>query len=141
MTEEVEQKILKAVALGVWPDRAAEMHGISKGTMRAHRKRNPNFATSVKEAEAKAEASFLGKILRHTDKQWTAAAWMLERRWPERWAKRDAPPAPPKVNADGESPAVLALLQAAETMPGLRIEVSRKPVPADDPPAAPAVVA
>ncbi len=25
------------------------------------------------------------------DKQWTAAAWMLERRFPERYAKREMP--------------------------------------------------
>ena len=32
---------------------------------------------------------FLGRIIGHTEKQWTAAAWILERRWPERWAKRE----------------------------------------------------
>lgn len=89
MTEEAKQKILKAVRLGVWPDRAAQMHGIAAGTMRKERKRDAEFATAMKEAEATAETATLSKILRHTDKQWTAAAWMLERRWPKRWAKRD----------------------------------------------------
>lgn len=91
MTDEAKAKIVKAVRLGLWPDRAAEMHGISKSTFRNERKRDDEFATAIKEAEAQAEASVHGKILRHMDDQWTACAWMLERRWPERWAKREQP--------------------------------------------------
>lgn len=89
MTAEAKAKICKAVRLGIWPDRAAEMHGIRAGTMRKERKRDPEFATALKEAEAHAESAIYGKILRHMDGQWTACAWMLERRWPERWARRD----------------------------------------------------
>jgi transposase len=89
MTEEAKAKIVKTVRLGVWPDRAAEMHGIRPGTMRKERKRDAEFATAIKRAEAEAEAAVHSNILRHMDKQWTAAAWMLERRWPERWAKRE----------------------------------------------------
>lgn len=91
MTDEIKAKIVKAVRLGLWPDRAAEMHGVNKGTFRNERKRDEQFATAIKEAEAQAEASVHGKILRHMDDQWTACAWMLERRWPERWAKREQP--------------------------------------------------
>jgi len=91
MTEENIERILTAVRLGMYPDRAAEMHGISKSTMRMHKKAHPEFLTAIKEAEAHAESTFLGKIYRHMDDQWTACAWMLERRWPERWAKREAP--------------------------------------------------
>jgi len=89
MTADAKAKIIKAVRLGLWPDRAAEMHGIRPSTMRAERRRDDEFATAIKEAEAQAEASVHGKILRHMDKQWTACAWMLERRWPQRWAKRE----------------------------------------------------
>jgi len=92
MTPEAEQKILDAVRLGMWPDRAAEMHGIAKSTMRMHKKRNPHFVTAIKKAEAEAESGVHGRMLRHLDDQWTACAWMLERRWPERWAKRELPP-------------------------------------------------
>ena len=89
MTDEAKAKIVKAVRLGLWPDRAAEMHGIKPGTMRKERKLDEEFSTALKEAEAQAEASVHGKMLRHMDKQWTACAWMLERRWPQRWAKRE----------------------------------------------------
>jgi hypothetical protein len=89
MTPENIEAILRTVRLGVWPDRAAEMHGIAKGTLRSHRKRDPAFATALKKAEADAEAAIHSKILRHMDRQWTAAAWMLERRWPSRWRKHE----------------------------------------------------
>jgi hypothetical protein len=91
MTEEVIDKILRTIGLGVWPDRAAQMHGVSGASLRSHKARHAEFATLIEKAEAKAESSIHGKILRHMDKQWTAAAWMLERRFPERYAKRDMP--------------------------------------------------
>jgi transposase len=89
MTDDKIEAILRTVRLGLHPDRAAMAHGVSPGTVRSHKKRHPEFATAIKEAEAAAEQGFLGRILKHTEKQWTAAAWMLERRWPERWAKRE----------------------------------------------------
>ena len=89
MTPEVEAKIVHAISLGMYPDRAAEMHGIAKSTMRSHRARHPEFASMIKEAEAKAESGFISSILLHSEKQWTACAWLLERRFPKRWAKRD----------------------------------------------------
>lgn len=89
MTPEVVDAILRAVGLGLWPDRAAQMNGIPPTTMRSMRKRDPAFASALEKAEAKAEANIHSRILRHMDKQWTACAWMLERRWPERYAKRE----------------------------------------------------
>lgn len=89
MTKEMEDAIIKTVKLGLHPDRAADAHGISSSTMRNRKARDPTFATRIKEAESGAERGFLGRIIGHTEKQWTAAAWILERRWPERWAKRE----------------------------------------------------
>lgn len=89
MTKENVEAILRAVRLGVWPNRAAEMNGVSAVAMRKHKERHPAFVTAIKKAEAEAESSVHGKVLRHMDKQWTACAWMLERRWPERWARKD----------------------------------------------------
>lgn len=89
MTEETIEAILRTIRLGLHPERAAAAHGVRPSTMRSHRKRHPEFASAIKEAEAEAEQGYLSRILKHTDRQWTAAAWVLERRWPERWAKRD----------------------------------------------------
>lgn len=89
VTAEIEDAILRTVRLGLHADRAAQAHAVSPSTLRAHRRRNPDFATRLKEAEAAAEQTFLSRILQHTERQWTAAAWMLERRWPQRWRRRD----------------------------------------------------
>lgn len=89
MTEETCAAILKTIKLGLHPDRAAESHGVSSSTLGMHKRRNPDFVRRIKEAESGAERGFLGRIIGHTEKQWTAAAWILERRWPERWAKRE----------------------------------------------------
>lgn len=99
MTEENITAILRAISVGLHPDRAAEAAGVPAGTFRAHKTRDKAFAARVKEAIAKAEESYLGRILLHTEKQWTACAWILERRWPERWAKREPKEPPTKDDA------------------------------------------
>jgi len=99
MTEENIKAILRAISVGLHPDRAAEAAGVPAGTFRKHKTRDKAFAALIKEAIAKAEESYLGRILMHTDKQWTACAWILERRWPERWAKREIKEPPTKDDA------------------------------------------
>ncbi len=89
MTPAVEDKILKTIRLGLHPERAAQAHGVTPSTMRAHRRRHPEFATRIKEAEAASEASFLGRIIKHSEKNWTASAWIMERRWGERWGRNE----------------------------------------------------
>lgn len=89
MTPDNCEAVLRNVRFGLHPDRAAQAAGISASTMRAHKRRHPEFATALKEAAAQAEQHFLSRILRHSESQWTAAAWMLERRFPERWRKRE----------------------------------------------------
>lgn len=99
MTPDKIEAILRAVRVGLHPERAAEAAGVPAAAMRMHKKRNPEFVTQIKEAMAKAEESYLGRILLHTEKQWTACAWILERRWPERWAKREVQPPPNRDDA------------------------------------------
>lgn len=111
MTPDVCDAILRAIRLGLHADRAAAASGIKPSTMRAHKQRHPEFASAVKEAEAVAERGFLSRLLQHTDKQWTACAWMLERRWPERWAKRDRV----EVSTTGEAQQLLQNLQAMKS--------------------------
>jgi hypothetical protein len=89
MTDANIEAILRGVRLGLHPERAAQAAGVALGAYRMHKRRDPEFVMRIKEAEAMAEQGFLSRILKHTEKQWTAAAWMLERRWPERWRKRE----------------------------------------------------
>ena len=89
MTPETVAAIVAMVEQGLPPDRAARACGVAGSTLRSRRQRDPDFATAIKRAEAVAEGSFFGRILRHADRNWTAAAWILERRWPDRWRKRE----------------------------------------------------
>lgn len=108
ITDEVQEAILRTIRLGLHPDRAAMAHGISSATMRSFKRRHPEFAKLMKEAEAAAEENYLSRLMLHTDKQWTACAWILERRFPERWAKRDQI----EVSTKGEAQQLLDNLQA-----------------------------
>lgn len=120
MTDENIAKILRTVALGIWPDRAAQMHGISPEAMRVHKHRHPEFVTALEKAEADAESSIHGKILRHMDKQWTACAWMLERRWPSRWKKE------PDVQVNVEQKVEVDASGPPEPDPGHLVEYASK---------------
>ena len=45
------------------------------------------FAIAVEQAKADAEAILVKRISNAAADDWKAAAWLLERKWPERWTK------------------------------------------------------
>jgi transposase len=47
---------------------------------------------AVSLAEATAEADCVMQIKKAALTSWFAAAWLLERKWPERWGRREVPP-------------------------------------------------
>jgi hypothetical protein len=111
MTDTGIEAILRGIRLGLHPERAAQAAGVSVAAFKAWKRRHPEFVSSIKEAEATAEQGFLARLLRHTEKQWTACAWMLERRWPERWSKREHV----EVSTKGEAEQLLSDLAAIRT--------------------------
>lgn len=46
-----------------------------------------DYFEAIKRAIDYSEASIITQIKAHGKKQWTALAWLAERRWPKRWAK------------------------------------------------------
>lgn len=56
------------------------------------------FFRRICKAEAKAEMKDLEKLKAHQKYDWRSSAWLLERRWPEHWARRDAIKAELKIN-------------------------------------------
>jgi hypothetical protein len=112
MTPEVIETILRHVELGIWPERAARLAGIDGAAMRKHKERHPQFVTDLEKAEAKAEASLHGRMLRAMEDNWTAVAWMLERRFPARYAKQD-----PKVIVHNEATAQAGIAQVGPPVP------------------------
>lgn len=82
-----EDLILKMLRVGVPRSTAVEAGEISVPTFHKWIKKDENeFAARVAAAEADAEYSLVSKIVKQAGYSWRAAAWILERRWPEHWA-------------------------------------------------------
>jgi hypothetical protein len=87
---EIIDKILNAIAVGAPFTHACNYAGISFETFNEWRKGKPEFSEQVKEAEGKAVIGWLARIEQAAKEgNWTAAAWKLERRFPEDFGRRD----------------------------------------------------
>ena len=97
----VEECILMALRRGSFPSTAAEAAGVPKQTFsdwmrkgaRQRRGIYKEFYERVLEAMAEGEIRALGKVQAAADRDWKAAAWLLERRFRARWARQTDPPA------------------------------------------------
>jgi AcrR family transcriptional regulator len=88
--------VVALVRKGNYIEVAAAASGISKPTFYKWLHDGANakvdclarqFSNAIEKAEAEAEQSGLARIARAKD--WTATAWRLERRHPERWGRRE----------------------------------------------------
>lgn len=93
-----QSKILEAVREGLPYTTACALAGIHYSTFAEWKlkgEQDPesvyaDFAMAVKEAEAEAEAANVKRIRSAADNgQWQAAAWILERRHPDKWGRTD----------------------------------------------------
>lgn len=94
LTLEVRTKLLQALVAGNQYRPACAFAGIHYHTFLNWMKQGEaatkgefvDFLDSVQRAVAQGEIASVAKIKRAEDEDWRAAAWMLERRHPERWA-------------------------------------------------------
>lgn len=92
-----QEAVLELVRQGVTHKQAALQAGISESTFYLWRKKGREarsgqyreFVDALEVAEAKAEAGLTLQMRVHATKDWRAAAFMLERRFPDRWKKRE----------------------------------------------------
>lgn len=94
LTPEVQEAICKALRAGNYLEQAASAGGIHRDTLRSWMQRGATgeepfaeFLGAVKEAEDKGERLLLRQVRAGVD-NWQSRAWVLERRWPKRWAAR-----------------------------------------------------
>ncbi len=88
-TPETVDKLTQAIRLGATYVLACSYAGISERTFREWMETKPPFFQSVKEAEGAATVGWLAKIEKAaSDGNWQAAAWKLERRYPEMYGKQ-----------------------------------------------------
>jgi hypothetical protein len=71
-----------------WLNKGKEL-SMKKGKLSDNDKLYVDFFDSIKKAEAEAQAFLLRTIRVKSLEQWQAAAWMLERRWPNMYGRKD----------------------------------------------------
>jgi hypothetical protein len=74
-----------------------------------------DFLEAIKKAEVEGEAALVGIIRNAAEKTWPPAAWLLERRHPDRWGKKiksEVTAAPPRADM---SPADRNIIEATRT--------------------------
>lgn len=110
LDERTQEKIISAIKAGNYIETAAAYAGISKNTLYEWLKRGERekqrveksnkakikkseeiyviFTDAVEKALAEAEMRDVLIIGKAAEKEWQAAAWRLERKFPDRWGKR-----------------------------------------------------
>ena len=102
------KRLLDAVAMGATRTLACHYAGIDLDTLVAWERRYADFAAQVKEAEGRAVVGWLAKIEKAAnDGSWQAAAWKLERRYPEDYGRTVAEQR--HANQDGSGPVTFTL--------------------------------
>jgi transposase len=87
-TPQTVAKIVQAIELGATYALAAGYAGITFETLNVWRKTKSGFSEALQEAEGKAAITWLAKIEREASNgDWRAAAWKLERRYPQDYGK------------------------------------------------------
>ena len=101
------KRVIDAVAEGLPRDTAARLARIAPSTLALWLKKGRDglepyseFSDRVKDAEAQAERTLIGVIRTHAVDTWQAAAWLLERRMPKKYALRRPEPQGVAVTPD-----------------------------------------
>jgi len=95
LTPAMTAKLVKALKSGITASAACSIVGIANKTyyewLKKGREGNGDiyekFLIAIEKANAEAEKAMLDIITNHSVKHWQAAAWVLERRFRDRWAK------------------------------------------------------
>ena len=126
LTPRVQKVICDAIEAGHYNEAAAEAAGIARRTLYAWLDRGAKekggvfqcFRDAFRKAEAEGEARLVEKLVSvaTTERDWQAFAWMLERRWPERWGNGCARRPSTKytgtlISADGDRASYVAALK------------------------------
>lgn len=95
LTPEVHEAFVKAIAEGLNYTQACAVIGISHTTCRKWRVKGKSgggiygsFVADIKRAEAEAIRQHLAAVTSARDKSWQAAAWWLERKYPELYGQQ-----------------------------------------------------
>lgn len=88
---EIDAAILAKIADGSTQTDAAQAVGIHRTTLSRWKSADPELAEAMERAESEAKAKLLQLVLSSAggeDPDWRAAAWILERRWPDEFGPK-----------------------------------------------------
>lgn len=96
LTSEIQNGIVKAIRAGAYIETAAQLNGVSKQTLYTWMKKGNEaksgkyreFLDAIQKALAEAEMRDIFIIGKAAEQNWKAAAWRLERKFPNRWGKK-----------------------------------------------------
>lgn len=105
MGKPMDKELISAVVLnhvrnGLLIKQACHAAGVGERTFRTWRKQDRPLSAALKKAGAEFERAHVQNIVNHGVKDWKASAWILERKFPERYARRVANVEPQNVSAD-----------------------------------------
>lgn len=85
----IAARICKSVREGCSREAAAGLAGVSKETLFDWMRTFSDFSYAIKKADSQFERECVARIRKagRTPRNWTAGAWMLERKFPERYGK------------------------------------------------------
>lgn len=90
LTQAKVERYLEGIALGATRGLAASYAGMGRAAMEGWINRIPELAEAVEACEAIAAMKWLGAIEKAAEAgQWQAAAWKLERLYPDLYGRRD----------------------------------------------------
>jgi len=86
------EAVLMGLRKGLSRTVAGQAAGVSKDSIRRWMERSATFRADTEQAEAESQSMLVGIVLAAAAKKlpntWQAAAWLLERRWPEVYGQR-----------------------------------------------------
>ncbi|MDD2496476.1 MAG: helix-turn-helix domain containing protein [Tissierellia bacterium] len=88
-SEELLNKICDLIKKGLSNKDAAICMGISESTFYQWQIEKPEFSESLKKAEMERKLFLITKIFDASNKSWQAAAWYLERTYPDEFGKQE----------------------------------------------------
>ncbi len=88
-TPDVMRRLCAALRAGNPRRVACASAGISEDSFAKWSKNFPDFSDSIKKAEADAITRNVAIIRKAAQKTWQAAAWWLERRYPDDWGRKE----------------------------------------------------
>ncbi len=99
LTPDVQEKIVQAIRAGNYIETAAAYAGVDKKTLytwmklgndcKSGKNVHAQFLHAVEKALADAEVRDVTIIGKAAEENWQASAWRLERKFPDRWGRKD----------------------------------------------------